>query len=317
MWSWDFRELPVSSVLHHISVRERLRVNVKAGREYILNFLCLAVWFYSIYAVCCAESFVSFCISFMFLTVFAGLFGRDFESFFGLKLFVVFNYNFATTATGPDEIPEVLLQKCSPGLSPILCRLFKKCVAKSYFPSCLKLASIVKVVFKDSGERSDPRNYRPISLLSIMSKFFESLINSCCAHHLESFKVHVTRFSRKLLFLHQKEEYSILNHFVCFHWLEKAKEWKKDNFKVYKEKPLNTIFISCNLCWMTLQREFLASFVSFWSMFCNDMLKDIEWIGGCNNQWWGGKGARGPWSPWMWVEGRMRGRQNYLFVIIW
>ena len=88
-------------------------------------------------------------------------------------------------ATDPDEIPVVLLQKCSPEPSPILCRLFKKCIAKSYFPSCWKLASVVSV-FKNSGERFDPCTYRPISLLSILSKVFESLINSCITHHLES-----------------------------------------------------------------------------------------------------------------------------------
>ena len=84
-------------------------------------------------------------------------------------------------------------------------------------------------------------------------------------------KVQVTRFSRKSLFLHQNEEYSVLNRFVCFHWLEKVKERKEDNFKVYKQKPLNTIFISCSL---------VVGFVFFWSMFCSAVLKDVEWGGG-------------------------------------
>ena len=88
-------------------------------------------------------------------------------------------------ASGPDEVPEVLLKKCSPELTPILCRWFKKCVAKSNFPSCWKLAFVVSV-FKIPGERNDPRNYCPISILSIISKVFESLINSCITLHLES-----------------------------------------------------------------------------------------------------------------------------------
>jgi len=44
-------------------------------------------------------------------------------------------------------------------------------------------------VFKNSGEQSDPRNYRPISLLSIISKVFESLINLCVTRHLETLKL--------------------------------------------------------------------------------------------------------------------------------
>ena len=38
--------------------------------------------------------------------------------------------------------------------------------------------------FKNKGERSDPSNYRPISLLSIISKVFESTINKHLKNYL-------------------------------------------------------------------------------------------------------------------------------------
>ena len=88
-------------------------------------------------------------------------------------------------ATGPDGIPVVVLQKCSPELSPVLSKLYPKCVSESCFPSCWEFPSVIPV-FKNSGERSDPRNYRHISLLPIISKVFESLINRCLVNHLDS-----------------------------------------------------------------------------------------------------------------------------------
>ena len=37
-------------------------------------------------------------------------------------------------------------------------------------------------VFKNAGERSTAKNYRPVSLLSVVSKVFEKLVNSIVDH---------------------------------------------------------------------------------------------------------------------------------------
>ena len=40
-------------------------------------------------------------------------------------------------------------------------------------------------VFKNVGERSTAKNYRPVSLLSVVSKVFEKLVNNGIVDHLE------------------------------------------------------------------------------------------------------------------------------------
>ena len=87
-------------------------------------------------------------------------------------------------ASGPDCIPVVVLKNCEPELSYILAELFNKCLRESCFPDCWKVSSVVPV-FKNVGERSTAKSYRPVSLLSVVSKVFEKLVNNRIVDHLE------------------------------------------------------------------------------------------------------------------------------------
>ena len=87
-------------------------------------------------------------------------------------------------ASGPDCIPVVVLKNCEPELSFILAELFNKCLNESCFPDCCKV-SLVVPVFKNVGERSTTKHYRPVSLLSVISKFFERLVNNRIVDHLK------------------------------------------------------------------------------------------------------------------------------------
>ena len=89
-------------------------------------------------------------------------------------------------ASGPECIPMVLLKNCESELSYILAELFNKCLKESFFPDCWKISSVVPV-FKNVGERSTAKNYRPVSLLSLVSKVFEKLVNISIVGHLEKF----------------------------------------------------------------------------------------------------------------------------------
>ena len=86
-------------------------------------------------------------------------------------------------ASGPDCIPVVVPKNCEPELSYILAELFNKCLKESCFPDCWKVSSMVPV-FKNVWDRSTAKNYHPISLLSVVSKIFEKLVNNSIVDHL-------------------------------------------------------------------------------------------------------------------------------------
>src|SRR6201990_778476 len=87
-------------------------------------------------------------------------------------------------AYGPDGIPPVALKTCASELAPCLGKLFRLCLSTSTFPSCWKRALIQPVPKK--GDPSQPSNCRPISLTSVLSKVFESILNRKIWKHLNS-----------------------------------------------------------------------------------------------------------------------------------
>ncbi len=78
-------------------------------------------------------------------------------------------------AYGPDGVPLIVLKNCALVLAPCLVKLFHLCLSTSTFPSCWKFAHIQPVPMK--GDCSNPSSYRPIALISCLSKDIESILN--------------------------------------------------------------------------------------------------------------------------------------------
>ncbi len=77
-------------------------------------------------------------------------------------------------AYGPDGIPPRLLKECSKEISPSLCSLFNKSLATGCVPVEWKQANVLPIHKKNCVE--PVTNYRPISLLSIVSKVLERCV---------------------------------------------------------------------------------------------------------------------------------------------
>jgi hypothetical protein len=86
---------------------------------------------------------------------------------------------------GPDGIPSIFLKKCASSIAMPLCIMYNASLASGTFPDEWKIAKVVPV-FK-SGDNDLVDNYRPISVLSTMSKVFEILICQFVYEHVKPF----------------------------------------------------------------------------------------------------------------------------------
>ena len=86
-------------------------------------------------------------------------------------------------ASGPDCILVVVPNNYEVEHSYIVPELFNKCLQEPCFLECWKVSSVV-AVFKNVGEGSAARNYHPVSLLSVVCKVFEKLVNNGIVDHL-------------------------------------------------------------------------------------------------------------------------------------
>ena len=87
-------------------------------------------------------------------------------------------------AHGPDGIPARLLIETASQISPSLCELFNKSLRTGMVPFDWKLANVVPVYKK--GDQEFGENYRPISLLSLISKVLERCVFNNIKDHIYS-----------------------------------------------------------------------------------------------------------------------------------
>lgn len=90
-------------------------------------------------------------------------------------------------AVGVDGIPPIVLKMCANELAPTLCKIFSLSYEQGVFPEAWKIARVQPIPKK--GKKNLPSNYRPISLLSTISKVMEKAINIQLVKYLEDSKL--------------------------------------------------------------------------------------------------------------------------------
>lgn len=72
-------------------------------------------------------------------------------------------------------------------IAPYLAYIFNYCIGEGIFPNLMKHSKVVPL-FK-SGEKGDPGNFRPVSVLPVLSKVFEKVILNQVLSHFNSNKL--------------------------------------------------------------------------------------------------------------------------------
>ena len=84
-------------------------------------------------------------------------------------------------ATGLDKIPSKLLKTAAGIIAPSLTAIFSKSILAGIYPSEWKTAKVTPVFKK--GIKSEPNNYRPISVIPIVSKVFQKIVYNQLYHY--------------------------------------------------------------------------------------------------------------------------------------
>ena len=79
------------------------------------------------------------------------------------------------TATGPDDLLAFLLKNLAKEIAPNISVIMNSSINSSIFPQLWKKANVT-AVWKNKGSKTDPANYRPISILPVLARTMEKEI---------------------------------------------------------------------------------------------------------------------------------------------
>ena len=168
------------------------------------------------------------------------------------------------SAAPEEDIPARLLTSCKEQLADPLTLFWSKSFDTGYIPDNLKTQFITPIFKK--GDRTDPANYRPVSLTSHVMKTFERVLRNRLINHLEENRLisgnqHGFRKKRSCmtqLLSHVEQIYKSLNENdeVDVIYLDFAKAFDKVDHAVLLEKLKRYGIEGKALAWI---REFLLN----------------------------------------------------------
>ena len=88
----------------------------------------------------------------------------------------------SSKANGPDGVSAQMLNATALSIAPSLTKLHNISISQGRFPECWRTSTVVPI--PKSTNHKETTNYRPISLLSIVSKMLERHLHQYVTNHL-------------------------------------------------------------------------------------------------------------------------------------
>ncbi|KAK3528602.1 hypothetical protein QTP70_005012 [Hemibagrus guttatus] len=89
-----------------------------------------------------------------------------------------------------DPIPSAMLQTISPDLLPFITTVINGSLTSGHIPTAFKKARVIPILKKPALDPSDISNYRPVSLLSFLSKILERVVCNQLSDYLMQNNLH-------------------------------------------------------------------------------------------------------------------------------
>ena len=92
-----------------------------------------------------------------------------------------------TGTRGIDGIDGKILKLCTPIIAEPLTYIYNLCIDQNYFPETFKQTKVIPIL--KSGDPTDASNYRPISILPVLSKPLEKHIQKHISAHITKYQL--------------------------------------------------------------------------------------------------------------------------------
>ena len=84
--------------------------------------------------------------------------------------------NAANTSPGSDEVPTTVIRVAWPLIEIYISSLYRACLNTGHHPACFRSVVLAILAKPNKTDRSSPRSYQPIALLSVLGKRLKRLI---------------------------------------------------------------------------------------------------------------------------------------------